>query len=262
MDKFTKKEDEAIELSKVVFSRCDPIYNQSLDSLLKVKDLLIKENAKEIDKEFNAATLTLLNRNIQIAESIRVLAKRGLFGSCFILSRGILTDSNMFQYLHFHPELLNLFLNETKEDYQINSEFKKSFNEGTIDKDLTNRNIPSSMEGFRFLSKACHSSSFGSQFFSIKDHEEKVHYLPYGPSLQLEKAALISLILSSVLTDWLCLVLWHRYNNNLDWDSKKWKQVQLNYSDLKNKDIIYTKITQDKINRIWPNINDELEIKT
>lgn len=214
--------------TRTVFFPFYELHSESLIELLKVKDELIKEAQKNYDKNFNEVTLFLLSRSIQNLESIFILTERGLYGSAFGLLRNVLSDMNMFLYLHYNPNLITAFMQETQTSYQEDINFKSSFNEGAIDEDLKKRGVKSIKQGLQVLSKTMHASVWGSQLYGT---EGKIingrlnFHAKYEPGFETKKAlALLNIILSAHL-DYLCMILDHRYENKLDIQSKFWKDI-------------------------------------
>ncbi len=206
-----------------------PFYNlhsESLDEVLKVKDELIAENGKEVDKDFSTAVLMLLTRSIQHLESIFLLTERGLYGDAFTLLRSVLSDMNMFYYLRFNPDLIPTFLKESDDSYQGNKDFQSSFNEGAIDRDLKTRGVKSVKPAFVVLSKTAHASAWGTQMYGKEGKSGKQQYhMKYGPGFEVKKALALLGVVVSAHADYLVMILDYRKDKGLDLDSDFWKGI-------------------------------------
>lgn len=194
----------------------------------------------------------LINRALQHIESIRVLTERGLYGDSFVLVRSLMSDVSMIQYLHFHPELLDLFLTEKQDDYQNNKNFKKAFNETTIEKELVDKGLPPFSLSFQALSKASHASSFGSQLYGSKGEKSSQYYLNYGPKFQPEKALILLDIAAGSFYDLITLVLWHRFHTKEKIDNEGWEKVKVDLEKLKKDVKILANVTLDLVNIYYP----------
>lgn len=230
---FARKRQKSIYLTKSTFRQFYPIYNDSLKILLDVVDLLIKEVEQKKDEKFNKATLFLLSRSIQHIETIVVLTENGLYGDAWATLRGVLSDMNMMYYLHFRQDLLDMFLNETSNDYQLNKKFKELFSEGVIERYLTSKGMPSIRESFQKISKAAHASSWGVQFYGTEGKVKHQYNLKYGPGFESKKALVMLTMIESAHWDYLNTILWHRYYSNMDIQSSHWEEVKKQTRELK-----------------------------
>lgn len=224
-------------ISKKTRNRLNKLYKlhtKSLVEILRVKDELIKEVEEGKDKDFNTATLLLLSRSVQHIESIYILVERGLYGDAFPLIRCLLSDMNMFYYLHFKPQLLKDFLDEKQESYQIDKKFKQLFKEAAIDFELEKQGIKSITPAFQTLSKAAHASAWGTQLFGTQNLSEKNKYCPrFGPQMEFQKTlGLLNSVLSAHW-DYLNMILWHRYHNGLDIESDFWLDIRKRVKSIK-----------------------------
>ncbi len=112
---FEEKEEKIAKLTKDSVQIAYPIYWEGLNLVKDVINLLVDDATNCPDgnrRKFSMVYLMLINRSLQHIESMRLLTERGLYGDSFVIMRGLMSDLSMMQYLHFHPELLDLFLNE------------------------------------------------------------------------------------------------------------------------------------------------------
>lgn len=254
-----EKEERIAKLTKNAVKPAYPIYWKGLNLLKDVINLLIKdatENKKERSRKYSIAYLLLINRSIQHIESMRLLTERGLYGDSFVLMRCLESDLSMMQYLHFHPELLDLFLNEKQEDYQTNKEFKRMFSEGAVERDLSKRGVTPFGTSFQILSKASHASSFGSQFFGSRGAKDGQYYLNYGPKFQPEKALMIIDLIAVSNYDLINSVLWHRYHAGEDLNTAKWNRVKAGQRGLKGQVNILSEVMKKTIQTLWPELKN------
>jgi len=236
--------------TRKTFSPFYKIHSESLQELLRVKDQLIEEVLKGYDKDFNEATLFLLSRSIQNLESIFLLTERGLYGSSFGLLRNILSDMNMFFYLHYNPDLIPIFIKESQTSYQEDPNFSSQFNEGAIDRDLKKRGVKSIKQGLQILSKTMHASVWGAQLYGTEgkwsNGRGKFH-AKYAPSFETKKSlALLSIILSAHW-DYMCMILDRRKSKNLDLKSDFWKSVIKHVYQLEPKILSLSNLGQDAL---------------
>ncbi len=235
---FDKEYSDIVCRTRTLFFPFYNLHSESLKELLQVKDELIQEIENGYDKDFNEATLLLLSRSIQNLESIFILTERGIYGSAFGLLRNILSDMNMFFYLHYNPGLIPMFIKEAQASYQDDHNFSDQFNEGAIDRDLKKRGVKSIRQGLQVLSKTMHASAWGAQLYGTEGKWSDGHgqfYAKYGPSFETKKAlALLSIVLSTHW-DYLCMILDHRNNNGLDISSEFWKDIIRRVDELKPK---------------------------
>lgn len=224
---FDNKYNESVKISRETFHALYSIYNHFLGLILELKEEIIREYKASVDAEFNLVFLQILNRTIQHTESIILLTERGLYGDAFALYRNILSDSNMFYYLHFKPELIDMFFSENEESYQAkNSDFKKNFSEYAIATELKNRGVSSTKNIFDLFSKAAHTSAFGAQLYSRRssNNQDRFH-LKYGPGLERERAMIILFITMQIHKDLINGIIWHRMENKLDVSSGFWLNI-------------------------------------
>lgn len=255
---FENEEKRITKLTKSTLNIIYPIYWSGLNLIKDVIELLIKETAdcKESTGQYNLAYLMLLNRSVQHIESIRLLTERGLYGDGFFLLRGVMSDLSMMTYLHYHEELLGLFLSEQKEDYQKNQSFKEAFKESAIEKDLTGRGMKPFSSSFQILSKTSHSSAFGSQLYGSRGEGKNYHF-NYGPKYQAEKSIILMDIITSSYYDLVANVLWHRNDNKEEINTNGWKNVRIKLSKLKGQITINTQAVKDTIKIMWPELINE-----
>ncbi len=254
---FDEKEIKIVDLTKNALRIAYTTYWSGLNLLKDVINLLIDDASNCPDgnrKKYSTAYLLLINRSIQHIESIRLLNERGLYGDSFVLIRSLMSDLSMMQYLHFHPELLDLFLTEKQEDYQINKDFKKAFSENTIENDLISRGVQPFGSAFQMLSKASHASSFGSQLYGSLGEKEGQYHLNYGPKFQPEKSLMIMDLVTSSHYDLINNVLWHRYHSDEDIDTDGWNKIKENLRDLKRRVETLTEAAKETIKVLWPKI--------
>jgi hypothetical protein len=251
---FEEEEEKIMTLTKSTLERAYPIYWTGVELVKDVINLLIEDTDKGQDesKNYSKAVLLLFNRSIQHIESIRLLTERGLYGDSFVLIRSLMSDSAMMQYLHFHPELVDLFLKENQDDYQENKDFKNAFNEGTLEKELVGKGITSFGSSFKILSKASHASAFGSQLYGSRGKIKGQYHFNYGPKFQAEKALLIIDMIAGSYYDLVSNVLWHRYHSKEDLDSNSWKKVQADLDKLKFDIDVFATAALATIKKMWP----------
>lgn len=258
---FEEKEERIVELTQNALSIAYSIYWTGLNLIKDVINLLIEDatNATEDAKKYSMAYLMLLNRSIQHIESIRLLTERGFYGDSFVILRSLMSDLSMMQYLHFHPELLDLFLNEKQEDYQDNKEFKKSFSESAMEKDLVGKGVKPFGSAFQMLSKASHASSFGSQLYGSRGEKKGQYHFNYGPKYQPEKSLmLIDLVVSSHY-DLVTNILWHRYHAKEEIDTAGWNKVKDDLKKLKGKVSIHTEAAKETIKFLFPELDEKIK---
>jgi len=258
---FEEKEEKIIALTKTAVEKAYPIYWTGLNIVKDVINLLIKDtpapSGSKIEK-YNLAFLILINRSVQHIESVRVLAERGLYGDSFVLTRSLMSDIAMMQYLHYHPELLDLFLNEKQDDYQNNKDFKKAFNETAIEKDLVGKGLPSLTSSFQVLSKASHASSFGSQLYGSKGEKNSQYHLNYGPKFQPEKALIFLDIAVGSYYDLVNIILWHRYHAKEEIGNEDWEKVKVDLEKLEKDVKKFANITVSLVNIYYPKIEKQV----
>lgn len=222
---FHEKEQESMKRTHKIFKDFTPLYERSLSVLMRIVDILVVEVEEREDLAYNKAALILLNRSIQHAESIRVLNAYGLYGNAISIVRSVMGDMNMLQYLHFHPELVEKFLQEGADEYQTNPEFKKLFNEYAVEKDLESRGRKSHLDSFYTLSKTIHPSSWGSQLYGRRVGKGK-YSLKYGPGFEGEKSLAILLVLATIYYDFIVLILHHRHHDKRDLSFSEWEDIK------------------------------------
>lgn len=254
---FEEKEAKIVELTKDSVKIAYPIYWEGLNLVKDVINLLIDDATNCPDdrgKKFSMAYLMLINRSLQHIESIRLLTERGLYGDSFVIIRSLMSDLSMMQYLHFHPELLDLFLNEKQEDYQTNKEFKKAFSESAVENDLVDRGVTPFGSAFQMLSKASHASAFGSQLYGSRGEKDGQYHLNYGPKFQPEKALMLIDLVTSSHYDLVTNVLWHRYHAKEEIETDAWNKVKDDLRKLKDKVEILTNAAKETIKVLWPEL--------
>lgn len=233
---FDKDYQRTLRTTRRTFFPFYSLHSESLKEVLRVKDELISDMQKGYDKDFNEAALLLLSRSIQHFESIFLLTERGLYGDAFTLLRSVMSDMNMFYYLHFNPHLISDFIKESDVDYQSDKNFRSNFNEGAIEKDLEARGVKSIKKSFQILSKTAHASAWGTQLYGtegkIVNGRQQFH-AKYGPGFETKKALVLFSIMVSSHWDYLNMILWHRYHNKLDINSKFWMSIRHRVRDLK-----------------------------
>src|SRR3989344_5679067 len=249
---FEEKEAKIIETTKSTLHLAYKIYWEGLNLIKDTINLLIEDAIKNPSNKFNLAYLMLINRSVQHIESIRLLTERGLYGNSFVLLRGLMSDLSMMQYLHFHPELLDLFLDEKQDDYQMNKNFKKFFSESAVESDLVNRGTKPFGPTFQLLSKASHSSSFGSQLFGSKGKQDGQYHFNYGPKFQPEKGLMLLDLVASSHYDLVNNVLWHRHHSGEEIDTPEWEKVKENLRSLKSKVEIHSDAAKMTVEKFWP----------
>jgi hypothetical protein len=146
----------------------------------------------------------------------------------------------MIYYLHFKPELIEIFLKEKDDDYQINKNFSESFNEGVIDRVLKENNIHSIKKSFQLISKASHASTWGAQFYGRQAKTGNQFYVKYGPGFDMKKSLSILCIVISTHWDYLNMILWHRRRNKLIIENDFWKSVIRKVDELRGGIIIFS----------------------
>jgi len=254
---FEDKEIKIIGLTKSALGLAYDAYWSGLNLLKDVINLLVNDVSNCQDghrKKYSTAYLLLINRSIQHVESIRLLTERGLYGDSFVLIRSLMSDLSMMQYLHFHPELLDLFLSEKQEDYQANKKFKKAFSESAVENDLVGRGVKPFGTAFQVLSKASHASSFGSQLYGSRGEGEGQYHLNYGPKFQPEKALMLMDLVASSHYDLVNNVLWHRYHSGEDIDMDDWNKVKKDLRDLRRRVKTLTEAAKETIKVLWPEL--------
>lgn len=254
---FEEKEIKIVNLTKNALGIAYATYWSGLGLLKDVINLLINDATNCPDglrKKYSMAYLLLINRSIQHIESTRLLNERGLYGDSFVLIRSLMSDLSMIQYLHFHPELLDLFLSEKQEDYQTNRDFKKAFSENVIEDDLVSRGVKPFDTAFQMLSKASHASSFGSQFYGSRGEKEGQYHMNYGPKFQPEKALMIMDLVASSHYDLINNVLWHRFHSGEDIDTDSWNKVKKDLRNLKRRVETLTEAAKETIKVLWPEL--------
>lgn len=224
-DVFKNDRDKSEKITRETFRVLYSVYWDSLSILLDVKDQLIKEVESHYDEEFNSASLMLLSKSIQHLESIFILVENGLYGDAIILLRSVLSEMGMLYYLHYNPDLIDLFNKEREDDYQKNKDFSKAFNESTIDDCLSKKGMRSIKSSFQKISKSSHASAWGTQLFGKMRKGDK-YYLKYGPEFDLEKANFVLVTVFSAHYDYLNAILWHRNQNDLEIDTPFWESVK------------------------------------
>jgi len=225
---FDKKYREIVRQTRKLFSPFYKLHSESLKELLRVKDELIQEFKKDYDKDFNEVILLLLSRSIQNLESIFILTERSLYGSAFGLLRNILSDMNMFYYLHYNPNLIPIFIKETQASYQEDPNFRSQFNEGTIDKDLRKRGVKSINKELKILSKTMHARVWGTQLYGTEGrwkNDRGQFHAKYGPGFETKKTLGLFSVILSAHWDYLCMILDHRHARGLDIRSEFWKST-------------------------------------
>ncbi|OHA31911.1 MAG: hypothetical protein A2928_02215 [Candidatus Taylorbacteria bacterium RIFCSPLOWO2_01_FULL_45_15b] len=257
---FEEKEEKIVELTKNSVQIAYPIYWEGLNLVKDVINLLIDDATNCPDdsrKKFSMAYLILINRSVQHIESIRLLTERGLYGDSFVIMRSLMSDLSMMQYLHFHPELLDLFLNEKQEDYQTNKKFTKAFSEGAVEIDLVSRGATPFGSAFKTLSKASHASAFGSQLYGSRGDKDGQYHLNYGPKFQPEKALMLIDIVTSSHYDLVTIVLWHRYHAKEEIETEAWDKVKDDLRKLKDKVGVLKDAAKETIKVLWPELTKE-----
>lgn len=245
---FEAKEAKILSLTQSTYKIVYPIYWVGLNLTKDVINLLVQEieesNGRE--KKYNTAYLMLLNRAIQHLESVRVLTERGLYGDSFALIRSLMSDLVMMQYLHFHPELIDTFLNEGQDDYQNNKYFREAFSEATMRSDLIKRGVKKFGTSFQILSKISHASSFGSQFYGFNKGGSKYH-LNYGPAFQPKMALMLMDLVATGHYDLITNILWHKYQGDEDLNSNAWMKIDSRFELFSEQVVIFNRVTEQTI---------------
>ncbi|XOB46385.1 MAG: DUF5677 domain-containing protein [Candidatus Nealsonbacteria bacterium] len=231
---FSVKRQRSILLTNKHLKAFYPVYKKSTEGLLDAIDLLVNEVEEKIDERFNRAALILLSRSVQHFESVIILTENGLYGDAISVLRNILSDMLMMNYLHLHPELIELFLKESTSDYHKSKEFRKAFIESTMIEELQRYGSVLSKETFSKLSKASHASSWGVQFYSTKSKRGKQQNLKYGPGFEAKKALMLLSMILSGPWDFLNIILHHRRSDGLDVESDAWRKIQKVVDELDN----------------------------
>ena len=247
---FEKEEKKIVSMTKSSIKIAYPTYWLGLNIVKDVIGLLAEDTLKKHDNNTGKNSkvfLILINRSVQHTESIRILIERGFYGDSFSLTRNIMSDIAMMQYLHFHQELLDLYINEKQDDYQRDKDFKKAFNETIIEKELVGKGIPSFGSSFKLLSKVSHSSAFGSQLYGSNGKNNNQYHLNYGPKFQPEKALILFNIAISSYYDLVNIVLWHRHHAKEEIETKDWNKVKINLEKLGEEIEVHTKCMSDYI---------------
>lgn len=259
MENFEKIEQKIVRLTKSSLKKAYPVYWLGVEIILSVVKQLQKEvgEAKENDDfniyKYDKVFLILIGKGIQNTESIRILLERGLYGDCFPLTRNVLSNISMMQYLHFHPELLDLFLSEGQKDFQNNIKFRRAFSEYAVETELVKQGIEPIRSAFEMLSKTAHASYFGSQLYWSKDHKNGTHHIKYGPKFEPEKAVLLSDIFSSIHYDFITIILWHRHHLKENIETPEWMTIRENLKELKKGVLEYSNSALAVVNLLWPN---------
>jgi hypothetical protein len=243
-----------IGLTKKVAGGAYPSYHLGSKIIKDVVKLLVEEvnsSSSSKKKKYGQAYLILINRSIQHIESIRILTERGLYGDSFVLSRSFRSDLSMIQYLHFCPDLLDLYLNENREDYQNNKDFKNAFSESAIDKKLVSMGVNTSYSEFQVLSKALHASSFGSQLYCFRGEEKGQYYLSYGPKFQPEKALLLMRLVACSYYYLIGLILWHWCQADEYLETENWNKIKSDLGKLKKASEKYSEFSLEELNKLW-----------
>jgi len=218
-DNFEKTEEEVIKKTKETFKMFYPIYWSGLKTLKTAVKLLIEENTVS-ENRYVTALLLLINRSIQHLESMRLLTERGLYGDAFVLSRSLMSNVAMAQYLKYKPELVEDFLKESRDDYQDKkSGFSTKFSEAAIHKVLTDNGVQPFSNSFQVLSKTAHASAFGAQLYGSRGSKDQQYHFKYGPGYETEKALAIISIISAGHYDLLDNILVYRcqQDSNPEW---------------------------------------------
>lgn len=258
---FEEKGEKIVELTKSSVQIAYPIYWEGLNLVKDVINLLIDDVTNYLDgnrKKYSIAYLMLINRSLQHIESTCLLTERGLYGDSSVIIRSLMSDFSMMQYLHFHPELLDLFLDEKQEDYQTNNKgFKKFFSESTIENDLVSKGVTPFGSTFQMLSKASHASAFGSQLYGSRGEKDGQYHLNYGPKFQPEKALMFIDLVASSHYDLVTNVLWHRFHAKEEIDTEAWNKVKDDLRKLKERVEVLTDATKETIKVLWPEFTKE-----
>jgi len=231
---FSIKRQRSVLLTSKHLRAFYPVYKKSTEGLLDAIDLLVNEVEKKIDERFNRAALILLSRSVQHFESVIILTENGLYGDAISILRSILSDMLMMNYLHLHPELIELFLKENTSDYRKSKKFRESFAESTMIEDLQKYGSVLSKETFSKLSKASHASSWGVQFYSTESNDGKKQNLKYGPGFETKKALMLLSMILSGPWDFLNILLHHRRRDGLNVESDGWREIQEIVDELDN----------------------------
>ena len=219
---FEKAEEEIIKKTKDTFQLFYPVYWSGLKTLKEAIRLLIAENLASENK-YVTALLVLANRSIQHLESMRILTERGLYGDAFVLSRSLMSNVAMIQYLRYKPEFVEDFLKETRESYQDKkSGFSTKFSETAIHKVLTEAGVAPFRNSFEVLSKTVHASAFGAQLYGSRGAKGDQYHLKYGPGFESEKALALLAITSAGHFDLLDNVLAYRCRQD---STPEWERV-------------------------------------
>jgi hypothetical protein len=242
---FEKTEEEIIGKTKDSFKIFYPIYWSGLKTLKDAIALLIKENFASENK-YVTALLVLANRSVQHLESMRILTERGLYGDAFVLSRSLMSDVAMIQYLRYKPEFVEDFLKETRESYQDKkSGFSTKFNETAIHKVLTDAGVPPFRNSFEVLSKTVHASAFGAQLYGSRGGKGDQYHLKYGPGFETEKALAVFAITSAGHFDLLDNILAYRCQQD---PTPEWLKVLSETNALEGRVEIFSQSTVAAMN--------------
>lgn len=257
---FEEEEERIVGLTKDMLNIAYQIYPFGVNLIKDIINLLIEDTIHETGerKKYGVSYLLLLNRSIQHIESMRLLTERGFYGDSFLILRSFMSDLSMMQYLHFHPELLDLFLNEKREDYQESKEFKKAFSEGVVEGDLVGRGITPFGSTFQMLSKVSHASSFGSQLYGSSGKQKSEYHLNYGPKYEPEKALMLMDIIISGYYDLATNILWHRYHAKEEISTDAWAKIKKDLKEFKNKITAHTEATKETVKTLWPEPSENI----
>ncbi len=229
------QEDKVSKITKETFKKPLEILDSSTKFFMKLMDFVyqIHENTKdEMLKNYCKYYLTAGNAVIHLIRVSRYSVVTGYYGSVMVLMRTIINYLNMSIYIHHHPEDAELLLNESRESFKENKEYKKKFHEYNLKMELNQLGykIPKQFED---IAKSTHGSLWGAQVFGFKGLKvsERQYDLQYSPLFSMLQSTTYLSFIISIPTDFSIYCLQHLKTKDIKID----KLLIKNFLDISKK---------------------------
>lgn len=189
------------------------------------KNIVIVKNIWKGNKEdsFLDAYLILSNKIVIDLQSTFILLLKGYYGSCYSLCASMIRTNKMLTALQADPKIRDKYLEEEKNTYQTDSDFKKDFSESAISKKIDEKfGIGTSF--INEMDKILHGSAFGNRKYYCKiyinEKKQRAPLLTFGPIYEYLKASGILGIIQAVCLDNIGIFL-EEYKNKKEFDEIK-----------------------------------------
>lgn len=199
--KLTELQNQIIRITRKIYKRDIRLFKKNFTLLSKIIDIARKNWKGNRKDKFLDSYLILTNKIICDLQSCYLLWERGLYGTAFGIIAVILRSHRMLAGLHLNSDLVEKYLNEERNDFLLNKEFKKIFSERAL-QEITDKRFGAREKND--LEKSLHGSAWGSRKYYGKIHRDekglKSGILTFAPFFELEKSiGIIKIIQASCL---------------------------------------------------------------